>query len=187
MTPKLGQVARAKEIGRVGSPYYIWAACLECGKERWVQSRKGYPVSLRCKKCANGRKVRPRLRGNLSRMWKGGRYKYRGYICVYLGSTDFFYPMANQKGYVLEHRLVMAKHLHRWLLPWEVVHHRNGIRDDNRLENLELIGCKGRHNTQINKRIKKLECTVSEQAIKIKLLEWQIKELRQIEVSQRRY
>ena len=74
--------------------------------------------------------------------------------------------MARSDGYIYEHRLVMAKHLNRCLLPWEVVHHRNSIKNDNRIENLELLPTQRQHlaSTRVekllktrDKRIKQLE------------------------------
>ncbi len=48
------------------------------------------------------------------------------------------HPRARKGHYVFEHIFVMEESLGRYLLPHESVHHRNGVRDDNRLDNLEL-------------------------------------------------
>lgn len=58
----------------------------------------------------------------------------RGYVDVWVPE----HPAAFDGGYIREHRLVMERQLGRPLLPNESVHHRNGVRHDNRPENLEL-------------------------------------------------
>ncbi len=122
--------------------YYIWGKCTICGEARWAPSSGGKILFDNCYYCSL--RFRNTNRGDTNYRWKGGRWNSAGgYIALTLQhKDDFFLPMikkVKKGGYtVLEHRLVMAKHLGRCLASWEIVHHKNGIRNDNRIENLEL-------------------------------------------------
>jgi len=78
--------------------------------------------------------------------WKGGRSKdARGYIRIFY-QEQHPYKGKNQK-YVLEHILVMEKIIGRKLSHPEIIHHKNGIPNDNRPENLQLFSNPFEHNT----------------------------------------
>lgn len=132
--PQIGEIKNATIIGLVGGNNYIWHACVDCGKERWVGLKKGEPVSKRCKVCSGRMNCK-----KLAEARPGRKRDTQGYVQLKIHPDDFFYLMAKQDGYVLEHRLVVARDLGRNLHRWEIVHHKNHIRDDNRIENLQLV------------------------------------------------
>ena len=186
--PELNEIKRSQEIGKGGYYRWIWLACEDCGKERWFRLEKVNKSSgLVCRSCA------PKLRrGDKHPKWKGGRcLTSAGYVLVKIYPEDFFYPMANSHGYVLEHRLVMAKHLGRCLQAWELVHHKDGIKDHDEYSNLKMT-TKGSHSLEHSKgyrdgyakglldgrdkQIAELKLQNGDLMKQVKLIQWQIKE-----------
>ncbi len=152
---KLGDIKTGKELGyRNHWSQFLWCACRDCGREAWVVLIRGNPKNDRCGKCAGKAK-----RGKLNPMWKSERWVGKdGYVWVRLYLEDFYGSMASGSNSVFEHRLIMARHIGRPLNSWEMVHHKNGARNDNRISNLQLLG-NDRHNqiTLLERRITYLE------------------------------
>jgi len=76
--------------------------------------------------------------GKKNGLWKGGRtIASNGYVLIRVGASN---PLADVRGYAYEHRIVMSNYIGRWLIHSEQIHHVNGNKTDNRIENLELVG-----------------------------------------------
>jgi hypothetical protein len=88
-----------------------------------------HPQSKQCIECRD--EAGPNNSG-----WKGGRTRVKaGYV---MRRAEGHPRAAGSGDYVFDHILVMEEMLGRFLQPGETVHHRNGIKDDNRPQNLEL-------------------------------------------------
>lgn len=121
--------------------------CKNCGKEF-----KTYPSKIklgRGKYCSrqcsmlytnkilkkNGEKTRF-IKGKSHEWHKHKSINWAGYVEVYKPS----HPNATKRGYVKEHRLIMEQKLGRYLNKFEDVHHLDGDKQNNQIDNLELIG-----------------------------------------------
>lgn len=104
-------------------------------KGQFIKGHKGYRYWLNKK---FNKKHKEKLRKS---HWKGGKMRSEGYIRIYSPN----HPQKSKLGYVPEHRLVMERKLGRYLKSKEIVHHINGIRDDNRINNLKLIINQSQH------------------------------------------
>jgi len=112
-----------------------WAKAKFCSNKCGIKFKTNKPLTSKHRE-----NIRKALKGKYimekSFNWKDGKTKHSsGYILI----KNHTHPFRNSENYVLEHRLIMEKSIGRFLKKSEVVHHKNGIRTDNRIENLELM------------------------------------------------
>lgn len=120
---------------RLGPSMYDRGQCVVCGDDCFVTrySHKKSGVFICTVEC--------RHKYIASKFYGGRTVNSNGYIEIQLPD----HPMSKKDGAVMEHRLVMARHLGRMLEPYEVVHHKDRNRLNNSIENLELAGSNREH------------------------------------------
>lgn len=78
-----------------------------------------------------------------------------GYYCIHVNNHPYsFMQNLNGGGYILEHRKVMEDHLGRFLDPSERIHHIDGDKTNNRIENLQLFSSSSDH-TKLHDMVRK--------------------------------
>lgn len=135
-----------KECAHCGKEFASGRQSKYCSAECASNSRKNYMVCQQCGKEFQGKRSRKYCSHSCALTGinrKGHRRRQigdtvphsKGYVQVKVG---YDYPGANKSGYILAHRLAIQEHIGRVLEPHERIHHKNGDRSDNRIENLEL-------------------------------------------------
>lgn len=117
----------------------ISITCEVCGCNfKQKRSNNKLYCNFKCKKLASGRRFKGLpVFGPKKHIWGSGYITKNGYRLI----SKMHHPNSikgKRSGQIMEHVFVMSEHLGRPLRKDESVHHRNGIRDDNRIENLEL-------------------------------------------------
>ena len=161
--PSFGCRVRGNKIGYSKNIYLNFVRCPDCGKEFWSTQPKRI-LFVKCRSCCQPK-------GENHYNWNGGRYVDEwGYVHICIQRTNLFYGMSHQ-GDILEHRYVMAQYLNRLLLPEEIVHHIDSVKDHNIVDNLQLVNSITHDTNALIRRVGELEKQV-------RLLTWLVKESR---------
>lgn len=122
---------RVENPTKIKNTRSYWKVRCDCGVEKITTGS----VLRKSKSCGCYKKEVCGFRSKENhKNWKGGFHYKDGYKFI----LNKNHPNSNKIGYVSEHVLVMGNYLGRPLYKGETIHHINGIKDDNRIENLEL-------------------------------------------------
>lgn len=127
-------IKTSKELGRKGNRKYISKQCVKCKQDRWIEihREKASGYTGLCSKCFIAK-------GADNSMWKGGRTIVKGYVRI----LHKKHSLAIKSGYILEHRLIASQKYGVEAVKNMIVHHKDGNKLNNKIENLEIVSRSG--------------------------------------------
>ena len=141
-------------IGKNINKRFLLRKCSVCNKEKYVllSNTKRYNYTGICRKC----QMTSGQTGENHHNWKGGKHiDYQGYVRIKAKG----HPFADHRGYAKEHRLIAAEKWGVFAVMDNIVHHIDGNKLNNNIDNLELMS-QGEHMTRHKELRQSDECSI---------------------------